>query len=141
MLLNELFQAKTDIKVVKQTSTHFYTSSKIKKREIQFYAVENDSGMVGEWDVSFGEVQPGRKHATAMMTGSGGELEVLSMVKDSIMMLIEHYHPKAIHFTADKGDRSRAAVYERMLKRLLPAPWKFEKKDIGGDIQFSLTKS
>lgn len=140
MLLNELFKAKTDLKVLKSSPIRFGTSAMIKGREIRFYAVEEESEL-DRWEVSFGEIVPGKSYATAEMTGSGGELDVLSMVKDSLTMFIQQRNPKVITFTAEKSDRSRAAVYERMLKRMLPAPWKFEKHDEDFSIRFVLTKT
>lgn len=142
MMLSELFQKPTKYEVIKQSSTIFGTKAMIRDREIRFYAVESERGDFDEWDVSFGEVKKGTKEVTAELTGSGGELEVLGMVKDSIKEFIQRYHPKAIHFTASKSDRSRASVYERMVKRLLPSDWKFEKQENDAhDVSFTLRHS
>jgi hypothetical protein len=140
MLLNELFKKSVPYKVIKNTSSKFGTSAVINGREIRFYAIEDEGGEFDEWNVSFGQVLPNGK-PTAKMTGSGGELDVLAMVKDSLNDFINTRHPKAIHFTASKDDRSRAAVYERMLKRLMPSGWTYDKSEHGDDVFFTMVKS
>jgi ABC-type Fe3+-hydroxamate transport system substrate-binding protein len=41
------------------------------------------------------------------------------MVKQSMEMLIKKYKPDVIIFTAGKEDKSRASLYQRMLKKFL----------------------
>lgn len=143
MKLLELFQKKGEFELTKQSSSRFQTKAKINNRVIVFDAVENVSNDAAEWDISFGEIIQSKKYATAELTGSGGELEVLAMVKDSILEFIKRYHPNAIHFTAAKEDRARASVYERMLKRLMPSGWEFSKDDTKDDydVFFTLRKA
>ena len=138
MKLNELLKRKVAYKVIKNSSSKFGTSAVINGREIRFYAIEDESGF-DEWNVSFGEITSGKP--TSKMTGSGGEFDVLSMVKDSLDEFILTRHPRAITFTASKGDRSRASVYERMLKRMMPSDWSYERNDHGGDVFFTMIKA
>lgn len=139
MLLNELFAKKVPYEVIKNSPSKFGTKANINGREIRFYATEMEDGEFDEWTVQFGEVQGSK--VTAKMTGSGGELDVLAMVKDSIAEFISTRHPKAIHFTASKTDRSRASVYERMIKRLIPSGWKYERDDRDGEAWFTMVKA
>ena len=142
MKLNEILNKKIDYEVVKATASSFITLAKIGERHIKFMATNCDEG---EWDVMFAETNSEGKEGTFKLTNSGNELEVFSMVKDSISELITRYYPESIAFTASKdsatGKDNRADAYERLLKRFKAPGYTFKrtKYETTGDI-FRLTR-
>lgn len=149
MLLLELFNSKVDYKVIAETTRKFSTEAVINGRKIVFFAtIDSDAGSA---DVEFWEeatdadekIVLGKPRRTYALTGSGGEMKVLSMVGASMKEMVERYHPTEIYFTADKDkdqkSTTRANVYERLMKQILP---KFDvvRIDKGSSIEFRLLK-
>jgi hypothetical protein len=114
MKLDEILNKKIDYEVVRSSGSVFHTQAEINGRTINFGAVEEGNG---EWELEFNEKKNGRN--TYVATGSGGELEVFSMVKASIEEFVQRYHPRVMFFTADKedGKTTRADLYDRLAKR------------------------
>lgn len=127
MKLNEILNKKIDYEVVRAVGTLFHTQATINDREIHFSAIDEEDG---SWELSFGEKKAGGKVSYGK-TGSGGELEVFSMVKASIEEFVQRYQPEQMHFTADKdGDEkgnTRADVYERLMKRFKIPGYSFKR--------------
>lgn len=139
MKLNEVLDKKVDYEVVKARGGVFHTQAEINGRIIDFSAIEE---MDGEWEISFGE-KNGTGKTSYGVTGSGGELEVLSMVKDSMLEFVQRYQPERMYFTADKENEkdTRARVYERMIKKFNVPGYKFNKDEVGPSTRFSLSKT
>jgi hypothetical protein len=123
MLVQEILDKKIKYDVVKQNSTLFITRSTIGGRVITFTALIDDDS-AGCWEIAFSENQIDAlpHHRTFGTTGSGNELEVFSMVKDSILEFVSRYNPVKFYFTADKpvergGSNNRANLYDRLIKR------------------------
>jgi hypothetical protein len=137
MLVTELFKKKIPYEVVKHSKTHFKAEGMINDRKIVFYAAFADEEY---WTIGFAEEKNGQY--TSAMTGSGASLDVLTMVKDAMHEFIEAYHPDMMAFSASKDDRSRASVYERMIKRLLPPGYKVAvDKDPKDNVDFMITRA
>lgn len=141
MLLNELLDRKIPYKVVLATDTQFRTSATVGGRNI----VVRCSGMTFShnslWVVDFAETTPGGSE-TFMATGSGSELEVFSLVVDSLKELVARYQPDQIRFTASKkegdvGD-TRASLYGRLARRFKLPEYDLVSKEIGSDHVFEL---
>lgn len=113
-ILCEAFDSKVDYDVVKQTSDLYRLEAEINGRKIK---VTFSKSVGNSWDFEFAE-QQGTKWTTAK-TGSGGELQVFSFVKQALIEFIEIYHPEFIEFTAFEEDGSeRGRIYEKFIKRL-----------------------
>lgn len=117
MLLNEILNKKIEYEVDEESEDAFMTSALIGGRMIEFYADKFDDG---KWTLSFGEAKGGK--VTTELTGSGSELEVFSMVKDSIVEFVKKYKPTIMSFTAAKNDKSdiknnRGDLYDRLIKK------------------------
>lgn len=127
--LDELLNTKVDYEVTSQTNDRFVAQATINGRLIKFTA-EQEHGFDGKavWEVLFGEYKPGER-GTFQTTGNGGELEVLSMVTDATKEFVDIYQPDVIRFSATKDgtSNSRAQVYDRMLRRNLPAGYQIKK--------------
>lgn len=146
MKLNEILNKKVAYEVIEDEHGIFATSAKIGERYIIFFAGdEHDDGV---WEIEFKESKTSKHHGSTFdLTGSGNELQVFSMVKDSIKELISKHKPKSIVFTASKtnGSSKRADAYERLLKRFTVPGYSFERAeepeaDFGPRSKFTLTK-
>lgn len=117
MKLHELLNRKVDYKVLTKTGREFSTGAKIGDRDIVFTALYASDG--NYWNVEFEEFSKDAEHGTYDQTGSGNELEVFAMVKDSMLEFVKEYEPSEIYFSASKKDDkdNRADVYEKMVKR------------------------
>jgi hypothetical protein len=115
----ELFNSAGNIKVVEESQHVFATEMDLGDRKISFVA---DESVTFEdktwWNVVFAEVDASGK-SYFHLTKNGHEFEIFSMVKQSMEMLIKKYKPDVIIFTAGKEDKSRASLYQRMLKKFL----------------------
>lgn len=141
MKLNELLNSKVRYEVIEDSSYTFATRAKIGDRYIVFYA--GDQSGEGRWEIEFKEAKTDKLmgKSTFDLTGSGNELEVFAMVKDSIKELIATRKPEQIGFIADKADgSSRAQMYERLLKKFTPPGYEFERKDEDKHALFYMNK-
>lgn len=127
MKLTEILNKKVDYEVERASGTLFHTRAEIGGRIINFAAVEE---AFGEWELSFGEMTATR--ATYAKTGSGNELEVFAMVKDSILEFISRNAPDVMYFTADKEGKkeknNRAELYDRLIKRFKIPGYKYSRE-------------
>lgn len=120
--LDELFDRKSDYFVDKATDSVFRTSKDIGNRKIVFTAASNGEHPDGQgevWEVDFQEksLDAPMARGTFGITGSGNEVEVMTMVVASLQEFVSRYAPQAIMFTAD-ADGGRAKLYDRMIARL-----------------------
>lgn len=135
MKLTEILNKKVDYEVVKSTSDTFKTRATIGDREIVFtaYPVEDGEG-TESWEITFGEKLKNGM-TTFDQTGSGNELEVFSMVKDSIMEFINIYSPQTITFTADKDNNgaknNRAELYSKLISKFKAPNYEVDRKSLG----------
>lgn len=130
MKLNEILNKKIDYEVVRADNGVFHTRAEIGGRIINFSAISSDHD--DNWEIQFNEKNAKEKQPTYARSGSGKELEVFSMVKDSIMELISRYHPATMYFTADKeheGD-NRANAYERLIKRFKIPGYSYQRQEV-----------
>jgi len=141
MLLSEILNSRVKYTVTKETAKIFATRAEIGGRDIQFLAVnDGDQG----WSIDFAEVDIkdgkdlGHKYGR---TQSGSELQVFSMIIDSLKEFESRYHPTMITFTADKdGDSdTRAKLYRRLADKYFKG-WKREEFDHGNTTHFTYTK-
>jgi hypothetical protein len=136
MLLQEILNSKIKYTVVKETANTFVTQAEIGGRLIRFTADE----MYERWNVEFAEVTTRHKHNWGR-TGSGSELQVFSMVVDSMKEFMSRYHPTVICFSASKDDGSdaRVSLYRRLASKYLKG-WTREEFDHGDSTEFTYTK-
>lgn len=134
MKLTEILNKKVDYTVIKATNDTFKTRATIGDREITFTANSTDDGGDDDWEISFSEMQPGRL-TTFDRTGSGNELEVFSMVKDSIIEFISRQQPQVMVFTADKSEgnekNNRANLYARLIAKFKVPGYAVEREKLG----------
>ena len=140
MLLQELLNSKIKYIVTKETAKVFSTQAEIGGRTIHFEAI-ND-GEQG-WMIDFAEVvtKNNRVGHNFGRTGSGSELQVFSMIVDSMKEFEARYNPTMITFTADKdGDSdTRAKLYRRLADKYFKG-WKREEFNHGNTTHFTYTK-
>lgn len=145
MLISELLNTKCHYSIVRASDDIFKTTAEINGRTIVFTAEAYDDD---KWEIAFSEVSKSGKF-TFGLSKSGGELEVFSMVRDSIKELIQRYHPRAFFFTADSGKEdteeknSRAELYKRLSKRFVPSGYTYSVKTIStgcDEFIFALSK-
>lgn len=113
---------KIEYDVVKSTKTAFRTKQTINGRVIQFDAyieTDEDNGNVIA-EVDFKERKPDDDRVTFKATGSGGEMQVMSMVCNSMKEMIQRYTPMRIDFSSDDEGTKRTKVYEMALKKYFP---------------------
>jgi len=119
MLIKEILNTSSKFKVLQSNKTRFETIATINGRQIEFIADYFDD--VKYWDISFHE-RGVDGHLDSTQTGSGKELEVFAMVKDSLLAFIEKYKPEKMEFSAMKDDidkprNTRAELYDKLLAR------------------------
>jgi hypothetical protein len=113
-LMTEVFDAKVEYEVTRQTAKHFQTKAEIGGRTIVFTALLDDGPNGAYWDVAFEEYDG--HLGTFKATGKGKAFEVLSMVKASLTELRDRYQPEIVYFTADSTNgAARANIYRRMV--------------------------
>lgn len=111
--LFEAFDSKVDYDVVKHTADSYILEAEINGRTIR---VSFTKSAADTWDFEFKE-KSGSKWTTAA-TGSGGELQVFSFVKEALMEFLELFHPETVEFTAFEEDGStRGRLYEKFFKK------------------------
>lgn len=146
MLLLELFDSKPAYDVVRADKYKFITKQTINGRKIIFVGDLSDEG--ADADIEFKEIDKSENEklyhskGTYALTGSGGEMQVFSMVGNSIKELVDRYSPTKIFFTAEKegeGSTKRADVYEKLLKKYLP-DYEITRHDSGTSILYKLYK-
>lgn len=133
MLITELFDKEAKIKVEVEKPELFQASAPVNGRLIVFDAMIDDADE-NTWEVAFRQI--GGKNvrgASHGMTGGGAEFEVLAMIKDAMFMFADKYKPSEIKFTAEwdsgKDGKTRADVYEKMIKRLKVPGYTLERND------------
>lgn len=119
--INEILDSNIAIQKVKGTGLQRVWRSTIGDRDIIFVA--SNLYHRNEWNIEFGEIsseieEPGTFDIEYDLTKSGDEMKVFSMISKCIIELIKDTDPKAIIFSANKGDKNRARVYEQLIKRL-----------------------
>lgn len=138
MLITEILDQKVEFDVKVDTANEFTVDAIINDRVIRFTAT--DEFGQGQWDMVFGELKnKGRIDYKA--SGNGGELQVFSMVKSAIEMLIKKRKPLQIIFAADKREGNRVKLYTKMFTRFKVPGYTFEADN--GDTyhaMFTLTK-
>ena len=102
------------------------------------------------WEVSFTLENPpsDNEHPrgfTLSATGTGNELEIFSTCVDIIMNdVIPTVDPTTVYFSAEKFERgkatSRSSLYERLIKRYMPANYKLEVQRNQNDTLFLIKK-
>lgn len=112
--LNEVFDRTPEYEVEVDSRSFFKTSQSIGDRRIVFTAERAD--YEDSWELQFKEVRNGR--STIELTGSGNELEVFSMVANSIIEFVQRYQPEKITFSAAR-DGARSSLYRRLMQRAL----------------------
>lgn len=134
MILSELFNKEAKLEVTRDRDNDFEVETKIGSKTLVISALR-ERGY--PWEVAFYRKDGAR--FMFRMTGDGGEFEVMSAVKQFMQMFIQKHQPKTFDFTAK--EESRVGVYERMLKRLLPSPYKFTKTEMeNGETRFVVSR-
>lgn len=124
--LLEVADKKVDYEVTRVNATHFVTETEINGRKLKFKAF-NTNDLTEGWDIEFEEHQKiGDEHIwTSKASGSGGEFEVAAFVIASMKEFVSTYQPHKMSFTATKdiaakSQNTRAAAYERLVRRHFP---------------------
>lgn len=93
------------------------------------------------WELAFIE----RKHFNPKnrkrldITGSGKEFDVFSHVVDIAKKFIRDNNVDSLTFSADKQNRNRARLYQKMIKRLLPVNWTLDSDHTSKDSKSTFT--
>ena len=135
MLLKELLNSKINYISKEDEQGYLYYVAKIGNQEILVTINSTDPYQAGMDRnakvvmVEFGE-NPGEGNQIDFdLTGKGNEFEIFAMVKDCMMIYAGKYHPDAFIFAADKKDKGRSALYEKLVKRNLPSGYSLDKHD------------
>jgi len=107
--INELFDTKVDVEVVKERPNHCIYSFTIKGLKYKFSGeFMRDMNNIGEWQLMFvSDMGLG-------ITGSGNALQVFAAVGKCIDMFLKKYKPERFAFTAK--EESRKKLYLKMSK-------------------------
>ena len=143
-MLLELGDSSSNYEVIESDADSFKTKATINKRVIVFSASMDDPG---EMHIEFWELKDPNidlkysSNRTYGLSGSGGEIKVLSMIGNSIKEAVARYHPPMIFFTAEKEENSnkRADIYEKLLKKFLPG-YEAVRTEVGSAFDFQVKK-
>lgn len=147
MLLNELLNSKTEIKINRSSDRFFLAETTIGNLKVEYEAMRADDRVPDDWEVAFSTVEVdkngdnlGRRNFG--ITGSGSELKILAFVKECTLMFVKDRNPRVIWFTADKdgGKSARANVYEKMVQRWNVPGYKFSKTESTNKAKFRLER-
>lgn len=143
MQLQELFNKTHEYKVTDEGDQSFEAQFESNGRIIEFQAREVP-GRDDVWDIAFAELRKHGRNFTSSheVTGSGDELAVFGTVMKILEEFMQMYKPKIITFTSSKDDRSRTALYKRLVDRFVKRGWKNEVDKNSSDYRdyFTLTK-
>ena len=115
MKLTEILDSQPHYLVTKANPLHFCATGEIgKNRWITFVGERDEPGV---WYVEFYEENLKTGLPTALMTGSGRELEVFSFVKRALGEIVKRYEPVIIRFTAAE---SRVPLYKKLITKFKP---------------------
>lgn len=119
MLLNELFKRPVKLHISTETEDVFITEAEINGRTIKVHAHQPaPSASWVFWFEEEGEDEHGMPTRTLNQTGSGGELDVFALVKQTMEMFVKKYDPKAVIFEATKqGGDDRSNLYRKFLAK------------------------
>lgn len=118
----ESLNSKVEYEVVTNTNNLFKAKTEINGREINAsFTLDNSDNWVYEFSEKVGSKN------TVKLTGSGGEFKVFSFIKAFLEEFVASYQPECIEFTAFKGDKGRARLYEKMLHKLNLSGYEIDK--------------
>lgn len=93
----------------------------------------------GVWEVAFAERHPTKNTMKFDITSSGNEFRVFATVVDIIKAFLDKYDPKALTFSAEKSEGSRAQLYQKLVSRLVGGKWKQESDHTTSDYRSYFT--
>ena len=140
MKIAEILDRKVEYTVEIDNDLQFQTKARIGDRIIVFDA-DTEAGE-DVWGIVFWQTTLEGKSMRFEITKGGNELEVFSMVRDSMNQFIEKHKPATIKFSADKsrGATARTNLYDRLLKRFKIPGYTHEKRSGNLDDYFILTR-
>lgn len=106
-------------------------------------AIDADPEYKGDWSCEFNERSLSKGNTRHDVTGSGGEFEVFATLKAILKEFFAKHKPNSIIFDADKGEGSRANLYQKLFTKGLPAGYELKRDDEGGrfNVKFSVVKT
>ena len=148
MLLNELFDTKTTIKVTEKGPTRCVMTFVVGDNEYRFIATDDtivDRADDGDWwEIAFGLLlkNPSGAKVDYLMTNTGNALPVFAAVTQCIHKLIKMYPDvKKITFSAKTSEPSRIKLYNRMISSMNIPGWKSSKEPGPHNSSFYLMKT
>ena len=127
-ILNEVLDSDVEVRVHEDSASTYFMSADIKGRTIQLQA---DRSRNKKWYVDFWQIEKNARGVmtgqTHELTGSGGELQVFSVVKRALEHIIEKRKPVELKFEAE-NKTTRANLYEKFLKRWNFPGYTYERK-------------
>ena len=130
LVLNELFDDKLKYEWTRQMSgfwsADFYLMTKLGNTKVTV-----DIMMVAEpglWDVAFSSSAKGHEYGSYGIINSGKAYTIFATIMEIINDWIKQMNPEMLMFTAEGN--SRIKLYERMIKKYLPAGWTSATGDI-----------
>ena len=116
----ESLNSKIDYEVTVETNNRFKAKATINGREITAsFSLDDDNFWIYEFTEG--------SNRTVKLTGSGGEFQVFSFIRELLEEFVQRYQPEGIKFSADKSDKGRAELYYKMLQKLKLPKYELEK--------------
>jgi hypothetical protein len=127
----ELLDTEVNYKVTTDKPYLFVVEAEIGGRRVIFAAeCEMPAAKPQLWNTDFYEVTEDGEWSTEA-TGSGGELEVGSLIKKAFTEFIQTRKPEAVEFSAKLDQKNaRTKIYQRMAKRVLGDKYTEQKEEV-----------
>ena len=133
-ILAELLNTKVNYILVRDDEDTYTEKAMINGRMILFTAEYAWIKSIDEpsWEVAFMERANKHDNFTTRITGSGGELQVFSFVRDALARYLKSHDPDAFHFSASDSEPSRIKLYGSLASRFKNSKYTASVLDYAG---------
>jgi hypothetical protein len=136
--ISEAFDSKINYDIETNDADYLKAAAMIGGRKIVMVAWKEHLEGPDVWGIEFYQLKDdGSK--TYKLTGSGGQMQVMSFWKQFIELLISMHQPARIVFTAETQN-GRADVYKKVLPKFNIQKYTLSTKHNGDDEEFDLTR-
>jgi hypothetical protein len=125
MVLLELFDAHYPYEVTRKTERNFSAVFTSDNGHTVLFFIDRAGPA---WDAGFSQNLGTRENPkwSTLITGKGDEYRIFGTIMKIMSDFIKEYQPEMITFTAEKSEGDRNRLYDKMVKRHVPAGYEYD---------------